>query len=82
MVFIAAIFKGIFLYLMRQTLIVASRNIEFDQKNELYSKYQELDETFYRKNYTGDLMSRISEDISNVRMYIGPSIMYFANILF
>lgn len=82
MVFIAAILKGIFLYLMRQTLIVTSRNIEYDQKNELYAKYQQLDETFYRKNYTGDLMSRITEDISNVRMYIGPSIMYFANILF
>ncbi len=82
MVFIAAILKGVFLYLMRQTLIVTSRNIEYDQKNELYEKYQQLDETFYRKNYTGDLMSRITEDISNVRMYIGPSIMYFANILF
>jgi len=79
---IASILKGIFLYYTRQTLIVTSRKIEFDQKNELYQKYQRLGETFFRRNYTGDMMSRITEDISNVRMYIGPSIMYYANMLF
>lgn len=79
---VAAILKGLFLFLMRQLLIVTSRKIEYDQKNELFQKYLNLGESFYRKNYTGDLMSRISEDVSNVRMYIGPSIMYFTNILF
>lgn len=78
----AALLKGFFLFLMRQTLIVTSRNIEYDQKNEIFQKYERLGEEFYRNHYTGDLMSRISEDVSNVRMYIGPSIMYFANILF
>lgn len=81
-IFLVSILKGIFLYYTRQTLIVTSRKIEFDQKNELYYKYQRLGESFFRKNYTGDMMSRISEDISNVRMYIGPSIMYYANMLF
>jgi len=81
-ILVAAILKGIFLFLMRQTLIVTSRNIEYDQKNEIFQKYELLGEEFYRNNYTGDLMSRISEDVSNVRMYIGPSIMYFANIIF
>lgn len=79
---VAALLKGVFLFLMRQTLIVTSRNIEYDQKNEIFQKYERLGEEFYRNHYTGDLMSRISEDVSNVRMYIGPSIMYFANILF
>ena len=79
---IAAILKGLFLFLMRQLLIVTSRKIEYDQKNELFKKYLNLGESFYRKNYTGDLMSRITEDVSNVRMYIGPSIMYFTNIIF
>jgi len=79
---IASILKGVFMFFMRQTLVVASRKIEYDQKNELFLKYERLGESFYRQNYTGDLMSRITEDISNVRMYIGPSIMYFANVLF
>ena len=81
-IFVASLLKGIFLFLMRQTLIVTSRNIEYDQKNEIFQKYERLSEEFYRNHYTGDLMSRISEDVSNVRMYIGPSIMYFANVLF
>lgn len=81
-IFVASLLKGVFLFLMRQTLIVTSRNIEYDQKNEIFQKYQRLSEEFYRNHYTGDLMSRISEDVSNVRMYIGPSIMYFANVLF
>ncbi len=79
---IASVLKGVFMFFMRQTLVVASRRIEYDQKNELFLKYQRLGESFFRQNYTGDLMSRITEDISNVRMYIGPSIMYFANVLF
>ena len=81
-IFVASLLKGIFLFFMRQTLIVTSRNIEYDQKNEIFQKYERLSEEFYRNHYTGDLMSRISEDVSNVRMYIGPSIMYFANVLF
>ncbi len=81
-ILMASLLKGVFMFLMRQTLVVASRKIEFDQKNELFQKYERLGEKFYRENYTGDLMSRITEDISNVRMYIGPSIMYFANVLF
>ena len=81
-ILIASIIKGVFMFLMRQLLIVTSRNIEFDQKNEIFRKYERLSESFYREHYTGDLMSRITEDVSNVRMYIGPSIMYFVNILF
>ena len=72
--------KGIFMFLMRQTIIVMSRRIEFDLKNEIYSKYQSLSMSFYSKNNTGDLMNRISEDVSRVRMYLGPAIMYFINI--
>ncbi len=72
--------KGIFMFLMRQTIIVMSRRIEFDLKNEIYSKYQSLSMSFYSKNNTGDLMNRITEDVSRVRMYLGPAIMYFINI--
>ena len=72
--------KGVFMFLMRQTIIVMSRRIEFDLKNEIYSKYQSLSMSFYNKNNTGDLMNRISEDVSRVRMYLGPAIMYFINI--
>jgi ATP-binding cassette subfamily B protein len=74
-----ALTSGFFLFLMRQTLIVMSRHIEFDQKNELYSHFQNLDTTFYKNNSTGDLMNRISEDIGKVRMYTGPAIMYLIN---
>ncbi len=81
-ILIASVIKGVFMFLMRQLLIVTSRNIEVDQKNEIFRKYERLGESFYREHYTGDLMSRITEDVSNVRMYIGPSIMYFVNILF
>lgn len=77
-----SILRGVFMYYMRQTLIVVSRKVEYDIKNVLYDKYQQLGEGFYRKHMTGDLLSRMSEDVSNVRMYIGPSIMYFANMLF
>ena len=68
------------MFLMRQTIIVMSRRIEFDLKNEIYNKYQSLSMSFYSKNNTGDLMNRISEDVSRVRMYLGPAIMYFINI--
>lgn len=67
---------GLFLFLNRQTIIVMSRLIEFDLKNEVFAHYQKLDQAFYKRNNTGDLMNRISEDISRVRMYIGPAVMY------
>ena len=73
--------KGFFLFLMRQTLIVMSRLIEFDLKNEIYSHYQKLDLAFFKRNATGDLMNRISEDVSQVRMYLGPGIMYTINLI-
>lgn len=81
-ILLVSVIRGIFMYYMRQTLIVVSRKVEYDLKNVLYDKYQQLGEGFYRKHMTGDLLSRMSEDVSNVRMYIGPSIMYFANMLF
>ena len=66
---------------MRQTLIVMSRHIENDQKNQIYQHYQSLPLSFYRRHSTGDLMSRISEDVSRVRMYLGPAIMYFLQLV-
>jgi ATP-binding cassette subfamily B multidrug efflux pump len=75
-----AILKGIFLFLVRQTIIVMSRHFEYDIKNEIFAHYQTLPLSFYRKNATGDLMARISEDVGKVRMYIGPSIMYLLNM--
>jgi ATP-binding cassette subfamily B multidrug efflux pump len=75
-----AILKGIFMYCMRQTIIVISRKIEYDLKNEIYQQYQALSISFYKKNKTGDLMNRISEDVSRVRMYLGPALMYTINI--
>ena len=76
-----ALLKGFFLFLVRQTLIVMSRHIEYDLKNDIYDQYQTLPLSFYRKNNTGDLMARISEDVGKVRMYVGPSIMYGMNLL-
>jgi ATP-binding cassette subfamily B protein len=76
-----ALVAGFFTFLMRQTIIVTSRLIEFDLKNEIYQQYQRLSLNFYKKNRTGDLMNRISEDVSKVRMYVGPSIMYTMNML-
>ncbi|MCO6176019.1 ABC transporter ATP-binding protein/permease [Flavobacterium sp. NRK F10] len=73
--------SGFFTFLMRQTLIVMSRYVEFDLKNEIYNHYQILSQTFYKQNRTGDLMSRISEDVSKVRMYVGPAVMYSMNTL-
>jgi len=80
-VFIVAIIKGIFMFFMRQTIIVVSRLIEYDMKNEIYHHYQFLNLSFYRKNNTGDLMNRVSEDVGRVRMYIGPAIMYTLNLI-
>ena len=73
--------KGFFLFLMRQTIIVMSRHIEFDLKNEIFNHYQKLDSAFFKKNRTGDLMNRISEDVGLVRMYLGPGIMYTINLI-
>ena len=77
---ILAIISGIFMFLMRQTIIVMSRLIEYDQKNQVFNHYQQLDSNFYKTHSTGDLMNRISEDVSRVRMYTGPAIMYFINL--
>src|SRR4029079_10065260 len=77
---VLALISGFFMFLMRQTIIVMSRHIEFDQKNEIFKHYQQLDTNFYKTHNTGDLMSRISEDISRVRMYTGPAIMYIINL--
>jgi len=76
-----ALLKGIFMFFMRQTIIVMSRLIEFDLKNEIYLQYQRLDTSFYKRNSTGDLMARISEDVSRVRMYLGPATMYPINMI-
>jgi len=75
-----AIISGFFMFLMRQSIIVMSRHIEFDQKNEIFAHYQQLDMSFYKSQATGDLMNRITEDVSRVRMYTGPAIMYFINL--
>ncbi len=75
-----ALIKGLFLFFTRQTLIVMSRHIEYDLKNDIYAHYQLLDASFYKRNNTGDLMNRISEDVSRVRMYLGPGIMYTINL--
>jgi ATP-binding cassette subfamily B protein len=76
-----AFFKGLFLFLLRQSIIIMSRLIEFDLKNEIYNQYQKLDYSFFKKNSTGDLMNRISEDVTQVRMYLGPGVMYTINLV-
>lgn len=76
LILVMALLRGFFLYLVRQTLIVMSRHIEYDLKNEIFDHYQSLPLSFYRRNNTGDLMNRISEDVGRVRMYLGPVIMY------
>jgi ATP-binding cassette, subfamily B, multidrug efflux pump len=76
-----AFLRGFFMFLMRQTIIVMSRHIEYDQKNEVYNHYQELDAAFYKTHSTGDLMSRMAEDVSRVRMFTGPAIMYLINLV-
>ncbi len=80
-IIVSTLLKGLFMFFMRQTIIIMSRLIEFDMKNEVFKKYQALDLPFYRKNNTGDLMARISEDVSQVRMYTGPAIMYSINLI-
>ncbi|GIV33011.1 MAG: ABC transporter [Chitinophagales bacterium] len=80
-VLLVAVLKGIFMFFMRQTIIVMSRLIEYDLKNDMYAHYQQLTLAFYRRNKTGDLMSRISEDVSRVRMYLGPAVMYSVNLV-
>ena len=77
-----ALISGLFTFIMRQTIIVASRKIEYDLKNDIYQHYQRLDQAFYKKNNTGDLMSRATEDVSRVRMYLGPALMYGINLFF
>ena len=77
-----ALISGIFTFFMRQEIIVVSRLIEFDLKNEIYQHYQKLETAFYKKNNTGDLMNRATEDVSKVRMYLGPALMYLANVFF
>ena len=81
LILLAAISAGIFTFLTRQTIINVSRYVEFDLKNEIYVQYQKLSLSFYKKNQTGDLMNRISEDVSRVRMYFGPAIMYSVNTI-
>ncbi len=80
-ILLMVVLRGIFLFLTRQTIIKVSRHIEYDLKNEIYQHYQTLPLAFYRRNNTGDLMARISEDVSRVRMYLGPAIMYSLNMI-
>lgn len=80
-VFLAAIIRGAFTFFMRQTIIIMSRLAEYDLKNEVYNHYQDLDTSFYKANNTGDIMNRISEDVTKVRMYLGPGIMYSLNLI-
>lgn len=76
-----AIVRGILMFFMRQTIIVMSRHIEYDQKNEIFQHYQQLDTQFYKTHSTGDLMNRMTEDVSRVRMYTGPAVMYLINLI-
>ena len=78
---LAYLIKGVFSFLTRQTIIVMSRHVEFDLKATVFDHYQLLDAGFYKQNDTGDLMNRISEDVGNVRMYLGPAIMYSLNLV-
>ncbi|WP_186756119.1 ABC transporter ATP-binding protein [Echinicola salinicaeni] len=81
LILVMAFLRGFFLFLIRQTIIVMSRLIEYDLKNEIFDHYQKLPLSFYRKNSTGDLMARVTEDVSRVRMYFGPALMYGINLL-
>lgn len=80
-ILVLALLRGFFMFLMRQTIIVMSRHIEYDQKKEVYDHYQTLSTSFYKTHSTGDLMSRMAEDVSRVRMFTGPAIMYFINLM-
>ncbi len=79
-ILLLAVMRGVLMFFMRQTIIVMSRHIEYDQKNEVYGHYQKLDAGFYKTHSTGDLMNRIAEDVSRVRMYTGPALMYLINL--
>ena len=81
LIFLSVTVKGFFMFLMRQTIIVVSRKIEFDLKNEIYNHYQSLSMAFFKKNKTGDILNRISEDVTKVRMYLGPAILYSLNLI-
>lgn len=81
LIILTTIVAGFLTFLMRQTLIVMSRHIEFDLKNEVFKQYENLSQNFYKQNRTGDLMNRISEDVSKVRMYVGPAVMYTINTI-
>lgn len=81
LILVMALLRGLFLFLVRQTIIIMSRRVEYDMKNEIFEHYQSLPLSFYRKNSTGDLMARITEDVSRVRMYLGPAIMYGVSLL-
>jgi ATP-binding cassette subfamily B protein len=80
-ILLTALLKGVFMFLMRQTIVVMSRFIEYDLKNEIYDHYQNLSLAFFKRNNTGDLMARITEDVSKVRMYVGPAILYAINLI-
>ena len=80
-ILLLALLRGFFMFLMRQTIIVMSRHIEYDQKNEVFQHYQQLDTSFYKTHSTGDLMSRMAEDVARVRMFTGPAIMYLINLI-
>jgi ATP-binding cassette subfamily B multidrug efflux pump len=80
-ILVLALLRGFFMFLVRQTIIVMSRHIEYDQKNEVFQHYQRLDASFYKTHSTGDLMSRMSEDVARVRMFTGPAIMYLINLV-
>ena len=81
LILVMALLRGVFLFFIRQTLIIMSRRVEYDMKNDIFGHYQNLPLSFYRNNSTGDLMARITEDVSRVRMYLGPAIMYGLNLL-
>ncbi len=81
LILVLALLRGLLMFFMRQTIIVMSRHIEYDLKNDIYSHYQQLDAGFFKTHSTGDMMNRITEDVSRVRMYAGPSIMYLTNLV-
>ncbi|MCH5598782.1 ABC transporter transmembrane domain-containing protein [Niabella ginsengisoli] len=80
-ILVLALLRSFFMFLMRQTIIVMSRHIEYDQKNEVYTKYQNLDSLFFKRHNIGDMMNRIAEDVSRVRIFTGPAIMYIVNLV-
>lgn len=81
LVLVLALLMGVFMYLMRQTIIVVSRLIEYDLRKDIYAQYQRLSRGFYKRNKTGDLMSRVTEDVNKVRMYLGPAVLYGVNLI-